>query len=186
MALLQHPNIVQIHEIGQQGEHPFLVMEYVEGQNLSASLAGKPLPPRKAAELVAVLARAVHAAHEQGIIHRDLKPNNILLAADGTPKICDFGLARHFEQRGRPHPDRPDRGHAELHGPRASLGGGRARKVRQSMSTPWGPCSTSASPGGPPSWPTIRSIRCNSSSSSSRFRPGNGSPRRLATWRRSA
>ena len=97
MARLQHPNIVQIHEISQQGEHPFLIMEYVEGQSLSASLAGKPLPPRKAAELLAVLARAVHVAHEHGIIHRDLKPNNILLAADGTPKICDFGLARHFD-----------------------------------------------------------------------------------------
>ena len=97
MALLQHPNIVQIHEILQQGERPFLVMEYVEGQNLSASLDGKPLPARKAAELAAVLARAVHAAHERGIIHRDLKPTNILVAADGTPKICDFGLARHFE-----------------------------------------------------------------------------------------
>jgi tRNA A-37 threonylcarbamoyl transferase component Bud32 len=97
MALLQHPNIVQIHEIGQQGEHPFLVMEYVEGESLSARLAGKALPPRKAAELVAVLARAVHAAHAHGIIHRDLKPNNILLAADGAPKICDFGLAKNFE-----------------------------------------------------------------------------------------
>jgi serine/threonine protein kinase len=97
MALLQHPNIVQIHEISQQGEQPYLIMEYVEGQSLSANLAEKPLPPRKAAELLTVLARAVHAAHEHGIVHRDLKPNNILLAADGTPKICDFGLALHFE-----------------------------------------------------------------------------------------
>ena len=97
MALLQHPNIVQIHEISQQGEHPYIIMEYVQGQSLSASLAQKPLAPRKAAELLVVLAGAVQAAHEQGVIHRDLKPNNILLAADGTPKICDFGLARHFE-----------------------------------------------------------------------------------------
>ena len=97
MALLQHPNIVQIHEIGQQGEHPFLVMEYVEGKSLAASLAGKPLPPRKAAELLLALSRAVHAAHEHGIIHRDLKPGNILLSEKGIPKICDFGLARQFE-----------------------------------------------------------------------------------------
>ena len=97
MALLQHPNIVQIHEISQQGEYPYIIMEYVEGQSLSDSLAQKPLAPRKAAELLVVLAGAVQAAHEQGVIHRDLKPNNILLAADGTPKICDFGLARHFE-----------------------------------------------------------------------------------------
>ncbi len=97
MALLQHPNIVQIYEIGQHDQQPFLVMEYVEGENLARNLAGKPWPPRKAAELVAVLARAIHAAHGQGVVHRDLKPTNILLSADGTPKICDFGLARHFE-----------------------------------------------------------------------------------------
>ena len=97
MALLQHPNIVQIHEICQQGEQAYLVMEYVKGQSLSDRLAEKPLPPRQAAELAAVVARAVHAAHEHGVVHRDLKPNNILLAADGTPKICDFGLARHFQ-----------------------------------------------------------------------------------------
>ncbi|MEN6492991.1 MAG: protein kinase [Thermoguttaceae bacterium] len=96
MALLQHPNIVQIYEIGQQDEHPYLVMEYVPGESLSASLGGQPLAPRKAAELVAALARAVQVAHEQGIIHRDLKPSNILLLADGTPKLCDFGLAKHF------------------------------------------------------------------------------------------
>jgi serine/threonine protein kinase len=96
MAALQHPNIVQIHEVSQQGEHPCLVMEYVEGQSLSACLGGKPLAPPKAAELVAVLAHAVHAAHEHGVIHRDLKPSNILLTEDGTPKICDFGLARRY------------------------------------------------------------------------------------------
>jgi tRNA A-37 threonylcarbamoyl transferase component Bud32 len=96
MALLQHPNIVQIHEIGQQGEHPFLVMEYVEGDNLALRINGKPLPPRQAAELLVVVARAVHAAHQQGIIHRDLKPNNIMLTGEGCPKICDFGLAKHF------------------------------------------------------------------------------------------
>jgi len=97
MALLQHPHIVQIHEIGESQGHPFLVMEYVPGASLRERLAGKPLPPRQAAEMVAVLARAVQAAHEQGIIHRDLKPNNILLGPDGTPKICDFGLAKCLE-----------------------------------------------------------------------------------------
>lgn len=96
MALLQHPNIVQIHEIGQHGDCPFLVMEYVEGESLAQRLGGKPMPARKAAELVAALARAVHSAHQQGIVHRDLKPSNILLSANGTPKICDFGLAKHL------------------------------------------------------------------------------------------
>jgi tRNA A-37 threonylcarbamoyl transferase component Bud32 len=96
MALLQHPNVVQIHEIGDCDGRPYLVMEYVGGGNLSEKLAAKPIPPRNAAEMVARLARAVAAAHEQGVIHRDLKPSNILLTADGTPKIADFGLAKWF------------------------------------------------------------------------------------------
>jgi predicted Ser/Thr protein kinase len=96
MALLQHPGVVQIHEIGDWEGQPYLVMEYVGGGNLSEKLAAKPMPARAGAELVARLASAVSAAHEQGVIHRDLKPSNIFLAADGTPKIGDFGLAKWF------------------------------------------------------------------------------------------
>ncbi len=96
MALLQHPGVVQIHEIGDCEGRPYLVMEYVGGGNLSEKLAGKPMSSRNAAEMVTRLARAVSAAHQQGVIHRDLKPSNILLMADGTPKIADFGLAKWF------------------------------------------------------------------------------------------
>jgi hypothetical protein len=96
MALLQHPNVIQIHEVGSCEGRPFLAMEYVGGGSLAASLAGRPVGPRKAAELVAVLADAVQRAHQQGVIHRDLKPGNILLTVEGTPKIGDFGLAKWF------------------------------------------------------------------------------------------
>jgi predicted Ser/Thr protein kinase len=97
MAMLQHPNILPIYEVGQRQGLPFLAMEYADGGTLSQSLGGKPMPPRQAAELAAILARAVHYAHQRGVIHRDLKPANVLLAADGTPKIGDFGLAKCFE-----------------------------------------------------------------------------------------
>ena len=94
VARLQHPNIVQIHEVGQHAGSPFLVLELVEGRSLAQWLAGTPQPAGRAAELVETLARAIHAAHRQGVVHRDLTPANILLAADGVPKITDFGLAK--------------------------------------------------------------------------------------------
>jgi serine/threonine protein kinase len=104
VARLQHPNIVQIHDIGTTDGHAYLVLEYLEGGDLDATLRGKPLPPEQAAALVETLARAVHHAHLNGIIHRDIKPSNVLLTSRRTlpdgrlelfvPKLADFGLAR--------------------------------------------------------------------------------------------
>src|SRR5262249_54884214 len=79
IARLQHPNIVRIHEVGEAEGRPFLSLEYVDGGSLAHRLNGTPLPPHQAARLVAVMARAVEAAHQQGLVHRDLKPSNILL-----------------------------------------------------------------------------------------------------------
>lgn len=97
VAQLQHPNIVQIYEIGEQAGCPFLALEYVGGGSLAQKIDGKPLTPRRAAELVADLARAVQHAHEQGIVHRDLKPANVLLTQSGVAKIADFGLAKRID-----------------------------------------------------------------------------------------
>ncbi|MFN4257853.1 MAG: protein kinase domain-containing protein, partial [Gemmataceae bacterium] len=97
VAQIQHPNIVQIHEIGEHDGRPYFSMEFVDGANLSEQLADNPLPPRQAAELVETLARAIEVAHQRGIIHRDLKPGNILLTAGGMPKITDFGLAKRLD-----------------------------------------------------------------------------------------
>ncbi len=94
VATLQHPHIVQIHEVGESDGCPYLVLEYVAGGSLSQRTRAEPLTFRAAAELVRTLALAVEYAHRHGIIHRDLKPANVLLTADGQPKITDFGLAK--------------------------------------------------------------------------------------------
>jgi serine/threonine protein kinase len=124
VARLQHPNIVQIHEVGEQDGRPYFSLEYVDGISLPQKLVGTPQPPREAAEVIHTLALAVHYAHQRGVVHRDLKPANILLqgnlysesrqrdketrrqgesAADSvslpgsTPKITDFGLAKRLD-----------------------------------------------------------------------------------------
>src|SRR5262249_4737896 len=91
VARLHHPNVVQVYEVGERDGLPFFSLEYCPGGSLAQRLDGTPLPVRDAAALVGTLARGVHAAHEKGVVHRDLKPANVLLAADGTPKITDFG-----------------------------------------------------------------------------------------------
>ena len=97
IARLQHPNIVQIFEVGEWNKLPFLSLELAEGGTLAQRLQRFPFAPPAAAALVETLARAVHHAHGQHIVHRDLKPANVLFAADGTPKLTDFGLAKVLE-----------------------------------------------------------------------------------------
>ena len=100
LGQLQHPNIVQVYDVGESGGHPYFALELVAGGSLNKRLAGAMLPPREAAELIQTLARAVHFAHERGFIHRDLKPGNILLDSSGEPKITDFGLAKRWSAMG--------------------------------------------------------------------------------------
>lgn len=130
VATLQNPHIVQIFEIGDAGGHLYLALEYVDGGSLAQHLRGKPWPAKDACELVELLARAVHYAHQQGVVHRDLKPGNILLSAEretrnsdqdaedasdpalrrsalrtprsALPKITDFGLAKRLGDSGNP------------------------------------------------------------------------------------
>jgi tetratricopeptide (TPR) repeat protein/predicted Ser/Thr protein kinase len=94
IARLKHPHIVQIYEISKEGKPPYCTLEYVEGGSLDKKIAGVPQPADLSARIVELIARAVHTAHEAGVVHRDLKPANVLLAADGTPRVADFGLAK--------------------------------------------------------------------------------------------
>lgn len=97
-ASLDHPRIVPIYEIGQRDGCCYFSMKFVEGGQLDEVVRHKPMPVRRAAELVAKLARTVHYAHQRGILHRDIKPGNILLDANGEPHLTDFGLARLVEK----------------------------------------------------------------------------------------
>ena len=98
-ARLQHPNIVQVFEIIEHDGLLCLAMEFIDGGSLAQKTAGAPQPPRAAAELVEVLSRAIHSAHEQNVVHRDLKPANVLLTRGGVPKIADFGLAKKLDDQ---------------------------------------------------------------------------------------
>ncbi|HQR43495.1 MAG TPA: serine/threonine-protein kinase, partial [Gemmatales bacterium] len=99
VAGVNHPNVVQIYEIGEQDGTLFLAMEYVEGTSLQKQIDSQGvLSPKAAAEMFVKLAQGVQAIHNQQIIHRDLKPDNILLTKNGEPKITDFGLARPIER----------------------------------------------------------------------------------------
>jgi cytochrome c peroxidase len=107
VAQLQHPNIVQIYEVGEFEGRPYCAFEFVGGGSLARKAFRNPLPSRDAAGLVETLALAIHSAHQSGIVHRDLKPDNILLTVEscdqahpgaiGIPKVSDFGLAKRLE-----------------------------------------------------------------------------------------
>ena len=96
-ASLEHPRIVPIYEIGERDGAYYFSMQLVEGGQLDTLVRQEPLPLRRAAEMIANVARTVHFAHEHGILHRDIKPGNVLLDAEGEPHLADFGLARLVE-----------------------------------------------------------------------------------------
>ncbi len=97
---LDHPNIVHIYDVGLEEKHPYIVMELVEGTDLRHLIAERaPLPVREALHIARQICAGVGEAHKAGIVHCDLKPQNILLTADGTVKVADFGIARAFQAR---------------------------------------------------------------------------------------
>jgi eukaryotic-like serine/threonine-protein kinase len=94
LAALNHPHIAQIYGLERAGRTPALVMELVDGEDLSQRIARGAIPVDEALQIAKQIADALEAAHEQGIIHRDLKPANIKVRIDGNVKVLDFGLAK--------------------------------------------------------------------------------------------
>jgi serine/threonine protein kinase len=94
VASLDHPNIVPVHDVSSTERFPcYVVSKYIEGADLAETMLSNPLAFGEAAATIATLADALHYAHQQGVVHRDIKPSNILLTADRTPYLVDFGLA---------------------------------------------------------------------------------------------
>jgi serine/threonine protein kinase len=91
---LNHPNIVTVHDVGEAGGQPYLVMELVEGRSLQEFIADGRIPLPRVLDLAAQIADGLAAAHDAGVIHRDLKPRNVMLTTDGRAKIVDFGLGK--------------------------------------------------------------------------------------------
>jgi WD40 repeat protein len=98
VARLQHPNLVQIFDVGKSAGRSYFTMEFLDGGTLEKKIDRHPQLPRRAAEIVEILARAMHAVHLQGIVHRDLKPSNVLFTSSGVPKVSDFGLVKRFDE----------------------------------------------------------------------------------------
>src|SRR5262245_47239717 len=94
LAELEHPNIARFHDGGTEDGVPYFVMEYVDGRAITEFCTGRALDLRDRLVLFRHVCAAVHFAHERLVVHRDLKPSNILVAADGTPKLLDFGIAK--------------------------------------------------------------------------------------------
>ena len=96
VAELRHPNIVQVHDFGSDGERFYMVMEFIEGQDLGQllKLEGRIRPIQRALNIVIRIASALEYAHSQDIVHRDIKPDNIMVSNDGTPILMDFGIAK--------------------------------------------------------------------------------------------
>jgi len=93
-ALVDHPQIVPIYQVGEHEGRPYLCMKLIQGGSLAQQLNGTPMPISQAVLLVESLARTIHFAHQRGLIHRDLKPANVLRSPDGSYLIADFGLAK--------------------------------------------------------------------------------------------
>jgi eukaryotic-like serine/threonine-protein kinase len=101
VAKLSHPNVVSVIDAGEDGGHPYIVFEYVEGETLKQRIARDgALDPQEAIAYAIEIARGLSVAHARNLVHRDIKPQNVLIDAEGRAKLTDFGISRQLEQDG--------------------------------------------------------------------------------------
>ena len=129
-ARLNHPAVVTVYDVAEDGGRPWIVMQLVHAQSLDQVLADSgPLSPRRAAEMARQLLSALSVAHAAGVMHRDVKPSNVLLGSDDRAVLTDFGIAT-FARRSQAHPDRHGDGLARVHRTRADPRRGRVARLR--------------------------------------------------------
>ena len=101
VAKLSHPHVVSVIDAGEDGGHPYIVFEYIEGETLKQRISRVgALDVQDALAYAIEIARGVCTAHERSMVHRDIKPQNVLIDAEGRAKVTDFGIARQLEQEG--------------------------------------------------------------------------------------
>ena len=146
-ALLEHPNIVPIYEVGMHDGQYFLAMRFLGGGTLAEIAAREPLSPQRIAGMMQEIAAAVHFAHTRGVLHRDLKPSNILLSETGVPFVSDFGLARIMAVDDRMTLSTSLLGTAAYMAPEQIMGGATSSTRSRAMSTALARCYMNSWPG---------------------------------------
>ena len=161
-ARLEHPHIVPVYEAGMHDGQHFLAMRFMSGGTLAQRTQVRPVEPRRAAEIIRSLARAIAYAHQHGVLQRDLKPGNVLLDENGEPHLADFGLARLAELEGGTTLTSTILGTAPYMPPEQAAGGVGAATTAGDIYG-LGGCCTNCSPANPrsraPVWPTS-SAKC--------------------------
>jgi serine/threonine protein kinase len=154
VARISHPNVVAIHDVGEEGERLYLVMELVEGRALNHILAARREGLPSLLRLLEQAAGGVAAVHALGMVHRDLKPSNVFVTSEGNAKVGDFGLARAWDGTQTASWARPDTWRRSRCPPR------RRRSDRGPTCMAWGRSSMRSSPGGRRTWDRPRWRSC--------------------------
>ena len=117
MAVLDHPSIVRVYDVGSNDETAWIVMELLEGGSLLQKIGSTGISVEDCLRYTARVLEALDVAHRHGVVHRDIKPHNVLLTPDGEARITDFGLHERRPNRRVIHQDRDGDGHMGIHGP---------------------------------------------------------------------